>query len=240
PNTTISALPFTASVDNIALTLSASFHPQLLLGISILDMAASVGAGVFFNLPTVSTTISQVAHVNERCEAIPSSSGSNNDSASALVNGVLEDVFGSLTHIEDSIEFDFGVLAEAEIKAIKGAAADGVVTVFNTSFPGPTACLSFNGEKKTLGPVKAAAATTKGGKGGKGASATGSSSSGAGSMRENSMAEMGGILGRMIAVAVCPLKTIQTQVPRLANREADEDNGDKKDTEDEAESGFWI
>ncbi|KAL9580578.1 MAG: hypothetical protein Q9212_004408, partial [Teloschistes hypoglaucus] len=144
PNTTISALPFTASVDNIALTLSAAFRPQLLLGISLLGSTADAGAGVFFNLPTISTTISQVAHVNQKCEPVPMSSGSNNDSASTLVNGVLEDIFGSLTHVEDSVELGFGVFAEANVKAFKGAAVDGVVTIFNTSLPGPTACLSFD------------------------------------------------------------------------------------------------
>ncbi|KAI4194677.1 MAG: hypothetical protein LQ350_007640 [Teloschistes chrysophthalmus] len=185
------ALPFSASVDNIALTLSASFRPRLLLGISLLGPTADAGAGVFLNLPTISTTISQVAHVNQKCEPVPISSGSNNDSASALVNGVLEDIFGSLTHVEDSIELGFGVFADFNVKAFKGAAVDDVVTVFNTSFPGPTACLSFDGKKKTLGPVKVAAATTKGGKGGKGASATGSSSSGAGSMVESPTASLG-------------------------------------------------
>lgn len=119
------------------------------------------------------------------------SSGSTNDSASTLVNGVLEDIFGSLTHVEDSVELGFGVFADFDVKAFKGAPADGVLTVFNTSFPGPTACLSFDGKEKTLGPVKVAAATTKGGKGGKGVSATGSSSSWAGSMVENPTAGLG-------------------------------------------------
>ncbi|KAL8641303.1 MAG: hypothetical protein Q9228_001870 [Teloschistes exilis] len=191
PNTSISALPFTASVDNIALSLSASFRPQLLLGISLLGPVADAGAGVFFTLPTISTTISQVAHVNQKCEPVPMSSGSNNDSASTLVDGVLEEIFGSLTHVQESVELGFGVFADFDVKAFKGATVDGVVTVFNTSDPGPTACLSFDGKKKTLGPVKVAAATTKGGKGGKGASATGSSSSGAGAMVESPTAGLG-------------------------------------------------
>ncbi|KAL8688775.1 MAG: hypothetical protein Q9218_005399, partial [Villophora microphyllina] len=124
PNSTISPLPFTASINNLALTLSASFRPQLLLGISLLASTALLGAGVFFNLPTISTTISQVAHVDRKCETLPFSPSSptnsnNNDTASVLVNGVLEDVFGSLTHVEESIAFEFGVLAEAKVKEVR-------------------------------------------------------------------------------------------------------------------------
>ncbi|KAL8809316.1 MAG: hypothetical protein Q9200_003514, partial [Gallowayella weberi] len=163
PNSKISALPFTASVDNVALTVSAAFRPELLLGVKVLT--GIIGAGIFFNLPTVAATISQVAHVNSKCEPVPK------NSTSSTVNGVLEDVLGSLTHVEPSVEFDFGVLAEAQVNKF---GAEGVHTIFNTSFPLPTACFEFDKGKMALGAVtpsskgKAIAAPTGTGMAGKG------------------------------------------------------------------------
>ncbi|KAL8729501.1 MAG: hypothetical protein Q9181_004982, partial [Wetmoreana brouardii] len=177
PNSQITPLPFTSTVNNIALTVSAAFRPQLLLGVSVLT--GILGAGVFFNLPTVSATISQVAHVNSKCEPLPmpSSSTTTNDNSSTIIDGVVEDVFGSLTHVEPEVELDFGVLAEAKLGA-GGKGVDGVVTVFNTSFALPTTYLSFDEKEKTLGPV--AAKTTGKEGGGKGAVASGTSEAGRG------------------------------------------------------------
>ncbi|KAL8708638.1 MAG: hypothetical protein Q9225_007570 [Loekoesia sp. 1 TL-2023] len=115
PNSTITPLPFTAAVNSISLTVSAAFRPELLLGISLLR-STTLGAGIFFNLPTVSATVSQVAHVNSKCEPVPSS---NNQSSTP--DGLLDGVFNSLTHIEPNVEFDFGVLAQGEF-----GFADGV------------------------------------------------------------------------------------------------------------------
>ncbi|KAL8782757.1 MAG: hypothetical protein Q9213_005135 [Squamulea squamosa] len=143
PDTKITALPFTSGVDNIALTVSAAFRPELLLGVEVLT--GTVGAGIFFNLPTVAATITQVAHVNSKCEPVPA------NQTSSTVNGLVEDVFGGLTHIEPSVEFNFGVLAEAEVN--KDFGVENVHTVFNTSFPLPTACLEFNRDKMALGLV---------------------------------------------------------------------------------------
>ncbi|KAI4124675.1 MAG: hypothetical protein LQ338_004675, partial [Usnochroma carphineum] len=145
PNSQIHPLPFTASLASIALTISTSFHPELLLGISVLK--GTLGAGVFFNLPSVSATVSQVAHVNGKCESLPPSSNNNNNTSSTTV---LEDVFGNLTHIEANVEFDVGVLAEVEVGKL---GAEDVYTVFNTSYAGPTACLMFDEGAKTLGAV---------------------------------------------------------------------------------------
>ncbi|KAL8675088.1 MAG: hypothetical protein Q9168_000571, partial [Polycauliona sp. 1 TL-2023] len=107
PDATIEALPFTSHVNNIALTVSAAFRPELLLGVKVLT--STIGAGIFFNLPTVAATVSQIAHVNSKCEPIPA------NTTSSTVNDVLEEVFDSLTHIEPSVEFDLGVLAQAEL-----------------------------------------------------------------------------------------------------------------------------
>ena len=164
PDTEITALPFTSRVDSIDLTVSAAFRPELLLGVEVLS--STLGAGIFFNLPTVAATVSQVAHVNSKCEPIPA------NVTSSTVDDVVEDVMDSLTHIEPSVEFDFGVVAQAEVNDF---GVEAIYTIFNTSFPLPTACLAFNRDEMALGAVtpsvdgKAiAAATTGTGAAGKG------------------------------------------------------------------------
>ncbi|KAL8957212.1 MAG: hypothetical protein Q9193_005459, partial [Seirophora villosa] len=108
PDSQITALPFTAGIDNIALTVSASFRPEILLGVSVLK-DITLGAGVFFNLPTISATVSQVADVNAKCEPLPPT-----NATTSLVDGFREDVYGSLTHLEPAVEFGIGVLAQGE------------------------------------------------------------------------------------------------------------------------------
>ncbi|KAL8833849.1 MAG: hypothetical protein Q9170_004071, partial [Blastenia crenularia] len=127
PNSQITPLPFSSTLSSISLTVTAAFRPELLLGISLLR-SATLGAGIFFNLPTVSATVSQVAHVNAKCEPIPNASSNSTTSAStstASSAGGEEQMFDSLTHVDENVEFDFGILAEAEVGKF---AADGVVT----------------------------------------------------------------------------------------------------------------
>ena len=174
--------------------MSASFRPTLLLGISLLDNEAFAGAGVFFNLPTVSATVSQVAHVNSKCEPI-----TGNGTTS---NSVLDDVFGSLTHIEENVEFDFGLVAEASLGV---GGVDDVYTVFNTSFPLPTACLSFDSDKSTLGPVTASGSGTQSGAGASG-TAQGAAAAGAVNPLGQLLKATGRIeivLGALLLVSVC-------------------------------------
>ncbi|KAL8752353.1 MAG: hypothetical protein Q9184_005764 [Pyrenodesmia sp. 2 TL-2023] len=193
PDAQITPLPFTASVEKVALTISASFRPELLLGASI--FRSTLGAGVFLDLPTISATVSQVAQVNDRCEPIPDVQTPNNAS-STIVDGVLEDVFGSLTHIESNLELGVGVLAQGQLGLVD---AEAVFTVFNTSFPGPTTCLSFDGEQGTLGAVVATGAA--GGGEGRGAVPSGTSPSAAG--KERKVARVETVAALLLGVCAC-------------------------------------
>ncbi|KAI4110941.1 MAG: hypothetical protein LQ339_000943 [Xanthoria mediterranea] len=184
PDTQITALPFTSRVNNIALTVSAAFRPELLLGIEILSR--TVGAGIFFNLPTVAATVSQISHANSKCEPIPA------NLTSSTVNGILEDVFeDGLTHIEPSVELDFGVLAQANLG--KKVAVEAIYTVFNTGFPLPTACLEFNREEMAL-----AAVTPK--MNGKAIGAGSSDTGAAGKGIRNPVRGLSGMVGRLDVV----------------------------------------
>ena len=137
-----------AAVNDIALTLSAAFTPELLMGISVFDGDGTAGAGMFLNLPQISATVAQVANVNSKCE--PEAVSSNNNTG---LDGALDDFFNSLTHLTSDVELAVGVVAEQGIKADNffTEAAREAYTVFSTDFPLPTACFSFDAAAKTFG-----------------------------------------------------------------------------------------
>lgn len=125
----------------MGLTVTAGFTPQLLLGISIIGHDATAGLGVFLNLPTVSATLEEVLQVNHKCEKI-AASGSKN----------ANDAFGSLTHITGQVGLDIGLLAQASLNiAGQSRNENASYTAFATSYPLPTACMSFDRKAKTYG-----------------------------------------------------------------------------------------
>lgn len=189
-DTTITALPFQAAFNDIALTLSAAFTPKLLMGISVFDGDGTAGAGAFLSLPSVSATVAQVANVNSKCE--PEAVSSNNNDTSAL-DGALEDIFGSLTHLTSEVDLAVGAVGEAKIQAGNFGLGDSVShTFWSTGFPLPTACFSFDAAAKTFGSPASTASATGKPKASAGA-ASGDSSSAASLGREN---PLGGVLGR--------------------------------------------
>ena len=129
------------------MTVTAGFNPQLLLGIAILGHDATAGLGVFFDLPSVSATLEQVAHTNSKCEPQPLSD--------------TKDIFNSLTHLKADVGFDIGVLAQANLN-VDGAQfnENASYTAFSTGYPLPTACISFDGKAKTYGVAGASASAT--------------------------------------------------------------------------------
>lgn len=150
-------------MQSVALTIYAAFSPQLLLGISLLEDTAKAGAGVFFTLPRVSATVSQVTQVNSKCEPADNSTGKD----------LLDGFFDGLTHIEPKVELGFGLVAEASLDVdIIRAGAENIYTVANTSFPLPTACYSFDTDEKTFAPATANPTTTGSGSGPTGAASS--------------------------------------------------------------------
>ncbi|KAL9129631.1 MAG: hypothetical protein Q9217_001949 [Psora testacea] len=134
----VSTLPFQSQLNNINLTLSAAFTPQLLLTISVLDDLGSVSAGAFLDLPSISATVAQVNHVNDKCERV-NATGSAKDL-----------LFNSLTHITSSVNADVGVLAEAELRAGDFVINDtAAYTAWSTGYSLPTACFSYDANKSS-------------------------------------------------------------------------------------------
>lgn len=148
--------------NNIALTLSAAFAPELLSGLSVFEGAGTAGYGVFLNFPTVSATLSQVANVNSKCEPVPIASSSGTTNATA-------DFFASLTHLTPAVNMSVGVIAEAEVHAgLFALVEQKPFTAFQTGFPLPTACLNYDAQAKTYGPASAVVASATASAGGKG------------------------------------------------------------------------
>ena len=118
------------------------------MGVSVFDGVGTAGAGVFLNLPQISATVAQVANVNSKCE--PEAVSSNNNTG---LDGALDDLFSSLTHLTSEVELAAGVVAEQEFHAVNffNEEARTSYTAFSTKFPLPTACFSFNADAKTFG-----------------------------------------------------------------------------------------
>ena len=188
-DTTITALPFQAAFNDIALTLSAAFIPKLLMGISVFDGDGTAGAGAFMSLPSVSATVAQVANVNSKCE--PEAVSSNNDTSA--LDGALDDIFGSLTHLTSEVDLAVGAVGEVNVEAGSFHVGDSVShTFWSTGFPLPTACFSFDAAAKTFGSPTSTASATGTPKASAGA-VSGDSSSAASLGRENPLS---GVLGR--------------------------------------------
>lgn len=152
PDTKISAIPFQAEFDSISLTVSTSFTPQLLLGISVFDGLGSAGAGIFFDLPTVKATVSQVAHVDAKCDPIANAS---------TAGDINDDIFGSLTNIVPEVDFDVGLVAQAELRGGLITLDDvAKLTAAQTAFMLPTACISFDASAKTYGAAATSSMST--------------------------------------------------------------------------------
>ena len=150
-NPQLSALPFQSQIDNVNLTISVGFSPQLLLTANVLGKDGDISAGAFLDLPKLTATFSQVDHVDDKCNP-------TNDT-----DTYKEFLTNSLTNIVPSVELGVGVLADArvDIPNLVVEDKDVVVPITSTGFPLPTACLSFDKAKKTY--AAAAATTGKGG-----------------------------------------------------------------------------
>lgn len=131
-------------MDSASLTFFTSFTPELLLGISVFELG-SAGAGVFFDLPSIKATVSQVAHVDSKCNPVTNFSATGN---------ILDDIFGSLTNIVPEVDFDVGLVVQANLDLVPFKAAEEW-TALSTTITLPTACLSFDAAAKTYGAAAA-------------------------------------------------------------------------------------
>ncbi len=181
-NTSITAIPFQAESAGIALTTTGGFQPQLLAGISFFNGKASMGAGLFLDLPKLTATFSTLSHVNANCETA--------NTSSSIENKALDIIYDTLTHIDASVDLGVGVIAEAEVDFGDYSFKDkDPYTVLSTDYALPTACISFDVGKKTFGVPSA---TSSGGAAG----ATGKTAVGAGLRDTNPLGQYGGVLGR--------------------------------------------
>ena len=126
------------------------------MGINVFGGHGMAGAGAYMHFPEVSATVSQVANVNSKCEP-------TNDTSD---DGALDDLFGSLTHLEAAVNLSVGVVAEAHVEAMNYLKGDAIASheLFGTGFPLPTACYSFDAAAKTFGsPTTTPTATSTNG-----------------------------------------------------------------------------
>ncbi|KAM0316951.1 hypothetical protein ACHAO8_002754 [Botrytis cinerea] len=140
-DSSITALPLTATDSSISLTLSLALHSQILLGVNILSGDGSIAAGAFLDLPALSVTISELTSVDENCNPAQSSSSNVKDL----------DYFSSLTNIVPQADIAIGLQAGIQLTVPDLHFVENVgttATLAGTSMLLPTQCMSFDGGKK--------------------------------------------------------------------------------------------
>lgn len=158
----VTALPLTASSPDFSLTLDVGLVASLLVGISVFNNHADIGAGVFMNLPHLGLTIEQVNGLNADCESVDSNTTS----------GFLSTIFPNLTHLVPQADIDIGLRAEVGvgIEDIRGSFTDTHMLA-SASFPLPTKCLMWDDTNNAFTtPTTSATTTSSTGPAGTGAS----------------------------------------------------------------------
>jgi hypothetical protein len=158
----ITALPLTATSPEFSLTLGVALVAELLLGIDILNGAGGMDAGFFLNLPSLSTTITQLSSVNAECEPI---------SNITTVDEFLSHIFPNLTNIVPEVGVGVGLQIGAHLNVVEANVHESIgtsTTLAGTQWTMPTACLSYDVNRKaftspTVSSTAAAAATGESG-----------------------------------------------------------------------------
>lgn len=136
-NTGFSMIPFQSHSSSLGMTLSAGFHPQLTLGISILDGDGSVGGGVFLDLPKVAISIDEVNGVNSKCEI-------DSDSTNT---------YNGLFNVVPTASVGAGLFATADVDILHYTVSDqSTFAALSTPLSSiATKCYSFNHAAGTYG-----------------------------------------------------------------------------------------
>lgn len=150
--TTFTLLPFQAAVGNLALNLSATLQPEVLIGFSFLNGIGNAGAGIFLELPQLALEVAPATGTNDKCEPITNVT---------LASGI-QQLFGNLTHIVPEVELAGGFIAQASLgpNGFLGGKHQTAYTPLATTFAAPTACLAFDEKASTYVPVSVLAKAT--------------------------------------------------------------------------------
>lgn len=143
-DTSFEMLPFQSKFGNLALNLSVTLEPQILVGFNFLDGLGNAGAGVFLQLPQLAVEIAPATGTNEKCEPI----------TNVTLADDLFKLFGNLTHIVPGVELAGGFIVEATLgPGLLGGAHQTAYTPMATIFSAPTACLAYDRVASTYGPA---------------------------------------------------------------------------------------
>ncbi len=87
---------------------------------------------------------------------------------SAAANGIINDIFDTLTHVDASVDIGLGIVAEADVH-VGGVSFedDAPYSLLHTSYALPTACMSFDAGAKSYVAATATPSATQGHSGGK-------------------------------------------------------------------------
>jgi len=149
--TSLKTLPFQSKLGNLALNLSVTLEPQILVGFSFLNGIGYAGAGVFLQLPQLAMEVAPATGTDEHCEPVTNLT---------LADDIFK-LFGNLTHIVPEVQLAGGFIVEATLgPKMLGGGHQTAYTPLATTFSVPTACLAYDREASTYGPAIIPTTTT--------------------------------------------------------------------------------
>jgi len=166
-DTTITEIPFQASVDVDAATIDVSLRHQIQVGLFFSKLGTNLGMGVYLDLPKYRADFEKVQNVDETCTDLASSQSKDKE----IAQKVLTDAY----RIKPSVNWQVGMVAEYEVSrptlqvsnlltSIKVFWAGGKSNIpfDNGTFSNLTnSCLQFNKTSGTYVDAKQLVADTK-------------------------------------------------------------------------------
>ncbi|KAH7074224.1 hypothetical protein FB567DRAFT_611130 [Paraphoma chrysanthemicola] len=142
--TSITEIPFQASVDVNKAVIDVSLRHQIQAGFFFDSVSASIGMGVYLDLPRYRAEFEKVEGVDENCTTLAMSQSEN--------KGLAQELLTNAYNITPSVNWQVGVAGEAKLFGVGPdiGFAFGNGTIDNL----PSTCLMFNQTSKTYVDAK--------------------------------------------------------------------------------------
>jgi hypothetical protein len=144
--TTVTAIPLNSSLEAVNLNVSVAFRPEILFGLNMKTNLATMTAGIFIDLPRLSTRIQPLSGVNQNCTVV--------DKVEPLERKVL-DTLGNMTSITSELGVGVGLQYTLSSTLTSNNVGDEFALPKIALPAMQPACLVYDKANKTFVPAEA-------------------------------------------------------------------------------------